>query len=42
MIRAVDDGFEYEADQRHAEMMVQEMELECAKPVGAPGEDEKK
>ena len=42
VIRAVDDGWEYEADQRHAEMMIGELGLKEASGVGAPGEDEKK
>ena len=41
IIRAVDDGWEYEADQRHAEMLIGEMGLKEASGVGAPEEDEK-
>ena len=42
VVRAVKGGWEYEADQRHAEMIVEELGLREAKGVGAPGEDEMK
>ena len=42
IVRRTDQGFEYEADQRHGEMMVAEMGLGKTKGVGAPGEDEAK
>ena len=41
IVRVTDRGWEYEADQRHAEMIVKEMGLELAKPVATPGEEEK-
>ena len=33
------DGIEYEADQRHADIVVSELGLKEAKPVKTPGED---
>ena len=42
LIRAVDDGWEYAADQRHAEMLIGGLGLKEASGSGAPGEDEKK
>ena len=35
------DGWYYEADQRHADLIVRRLRLEEAKAVGTPGEDEK-
>ena len=42
LIIVVDDGWEYEAYQRHAEMFIGELGLKEAGGVGAPGGDEKK
>jgi hypothetical protein len=42
VVRAVAGGWEYEADQRHAEMIIAELGLKEAKGVGAPGGDEMK
>jgi hypothetical protein len=42
VIRVTKDGWEMEADQRHAEMLIQQMDLEKAKGVDTPGEDLKK
>ena len=42
IIRVGPEGWEYEADQRHAEIIVKELRLEGAKAVSTPGEDEKK
>ena len=36
-LRWTDTGIEYEADQRHAELIVREMAMETAKPVSTPG-----
>ena len=41
IIRATDEGWEYEADQRHAELIIKEMNLSEAKGVKGPAEDEK-
>ncbi len=41
VIRVI-DGWEYESDQRHAEMIIDELGLQGAKPASTPGEDEKK
>ena len=41
IIRVTRDGWEYEADQRHAELLIKGMHLEGAKGVKGPGEDEK-
>ena len=41
VIRAVKEGFEYEADQRHGEIMAKTLELEDARPVSTAGGDEK-
>ena len=40
IIRVTTEGWEYEADQRHADMIVQEMGLTKANSVKTPGEDE--
>ena len=42
VVRAVGGGWEYEADQRHAEIIAADLGLGEAKGVGAPGEDEAK
>ena len=39
IIRWTSRGWEYEADQRHAELIVKEMGMEDAKSVKTPGED---
>ena len=39
IIRITPEGWEYEADQRHGELVVQGMGLEEAKSVSTPGED---
>ena len=41
VVRATEDGWEYEADQRHIDLLISGMGLEGAKAVTAPGEDEK-
>ena len=41
VIRATPQGWEYEADQRHAETIIKELRLEDAKEVKTPGEDVK-
>ena len=41
IIRVTSNGWEYEADQRHAELIVRGLGLEKAKSVNSPGEDEK-
>ena len=41
IIRVTPDGWEYEPDQRHADILIQAMNLSGAKGVKAPGEDEK-
>ena len=40
-IRVMENGWEYEADQRHADIIVKELNLRDAKGVKTPGEDEK-
>ena len=42
VIRITDDGWEYEADQRHADIIIKEMNLQDAKGVASPGEDDKR
>ena len=41
IIRVTEEGWEYEADQRHGELIVQSLNLEEAKEVTTPGEDSK-
>eukprot|EP00973_Karenia_brevis_P008760 1184039-Karenia_brevis.AAC.1 len=41
LIRWTDAGIEYEADARHARLLVEEAGMESAKPVGTPGTVEK-
>ena len=41
IIRVTPEGWEYEPDQRHADILIQAMNLSGAKGVKAPGEDEK-
>ena len=40
LIRCGQQGWEYEPDQRHAELIVKSLGMEKAKPVKTPGEDE--
>ena len=40
IVRWTQGGWEYEADQRHADLIVKAMGLEKARPVSTPGEDE--
>ena len=42
VVTATEEGWEYEADQRHAEIIVKEMGVDGSSGVGSPGEDEKK
>ena len=39
IIRATQAGWEYEADQRHGEMIIKAMNLQDANPVSSPGEE---
>ena len=41
IVRVTADGWQYEADQRHAELIVAGMNLSTAKGVATPGEDAK-
>ena len=41
VIRRTEDGWEYEADPRHAELRIKSLKLEESKPVSTAGEDEK-
>lgn len=41
VIRFTDKGWEYEADQRHAEIIVNDLDMKNANPVASAGEDEK-
>ncbi len=41
IVRCTDEGWEYEADQRHAEYIVKALNLQDAKPVSTAGEEEK-
>ena len=41
IIRATEEGWEYEADQRHGEYIIRAMRLMEAKGVSSPGEDDK-
>ena len=36
VIRWTDEGLEYEADQRHADLLIKEMKMEEVKGVGTP------
>ena len=40
VVRAVDQGWEYESDQRHAEIIVEELQLQRASPLSTPGVEE--
>jgi len=42
LVRITEDGWEYEPDLRHAELIVKELQLEEANAVSTPGEDEKR
>ena len=39
VVRVTEGGWEYEADQRHGELIVQTLGMEGSKPVCSPGED---
>ena len=41
IVRITKDGWEYEADQRHADILVEAPNLGKANSVKTPGEDEK-
>ena len=41
IIRATENGWEYEADQRHGELTIETMKLGEGKGVSTPGEDPK-
>ena len=41
IVRLTAKGWEYEADQRHAEILIEALKLKEARSVGTPGEDEK-
>ena len=41
LVRATPEGWEYEADQRHGEVIIRAMKLEEAKAVSSPGEEAK-
>ena len=40
VIRWIEQGWEMEPDQRHVDLIVQELGLNDAKPVSTPGESE--
>ena len=42
VIRATEDGWEYEPDQRHIDLLIDGLGLQQAKGVSTPGEEEKK
>ena len=42
IVRATDDGWEYEPDQRHIELLIEGLGLGQAKGVSSPGEEERK
>ena len=42
ILRITEQGWEYEPDQRHAEMIVEQLGLKDAKAVETPTEEEKK
>ena len=39
VIRETEDGWEYEPDQRHAEIIISELGLQDARPAATPGEE---
>lgn len=41
VVRRTEDGWEYEADQRHADILIQAMHMDQAGPVTTAGEDQK-
>ena len=41
VLRRTEEGWEYEADPRHAELIIKSLKLEESKPVSTAGEDEK-
>ena len=40
VVRVTKDGWEYESDQRHVEIMLEQLELTSCKPLGTPGVEE--
>ena len=42
IIRWTEDGWEIEPDQRHADIIIHELQLQDARPVSSPGETEAK
>ena len=42
IIRATDEGWQYEANQRHVDIVIANIVLQSATPVGTAGADEKK
>ena len=40
VIRAVPGGWEYECDQRHVEIILEELQMQECKPVSTPGVEE--
>ena len=42
LLSACKNGWEYEEDQRHSDLLVKTLKLEDANPVSTPGEDPKK
>ena len=41
VFRYMEQGWEYEADQRHAEIIINDLDMKNANPVASAGEDEK-
>ena len=37
VVKATSDGWEYECDQRHVEIIFEQLELQDANPLGTPG-----
>ena len=42
VVRATQDGWEYECDQRHVEIILEQLGLTTAQPLGTPGVEETK
>ena len=40
VVRTTQDGWEYECDQRHVEIILEQLDLVQAKPLGTPGVEE--
>ena len=40
LIRAIDNGFELEGDQRHAELVIEQLNLQTGKGSTSPGPDD--